>query len=535
MEKNNRAVLVKSRRFSLVWLVPVLAFVVTALLIFHYSFDNSTYITLISEDAAGVEADKTLVKYRSVTVGNIKKVSLTEDKRFAELEVRIEPGEEELLRADTKFYLVKPRVQLSNITGLDTIISGNYIQLVAGTSDVSCDKFVLEDKVPATVKDPNAMILTLTSSQGRRIVEGDPVTFRGFVVGSVNSSELDPDSGLISYKISIMSKYRSLVSEESVFWINSGLDFSFGMSGFSFRTENLQNLLTGGITFDNFNDHGKPIVNGQVLPLYENFSAAASGVLEERPHFVIMLANKLGAIKAGSVVKFKGIEVGRVTDSPWFDDPVSAMTSSSLIPVRFAISVRGINDKIIVDNTKKALASGQLCASVLSSSMLAANDVVSLSFHDKKGACVADLKQYRGDLVVPVTESRSITDQIAELSAHFAKIDFEGISKSVKQDLLSLNKLMQELTVSSKKLNDSNVMAEASRTISELRNTLEDLNGNSHKVSDSVVSDIRELLSNMNQLLNDLHPALDSVGQKPNSLIFGSDSEDPVPGSGDSK
>ncbi len=535
MEENNRAKLVKSHKFSLVWLVPALAFIVTAILIISYSFDNSTYITLISEDASGIEAEKTLVKYRAVTVGNIKTIALTDDKKFVKMTVRILPDEEDLLRSDTKFYLVKPRVQLSNITGLDTLFTGNYIQLVAGNSKEYRDSFELEDKVPATVKDPNALILTLTSSQGRRIVEGDPVTYRGFVVGTINSSELNPDTGLISYKASIESKYRSLVNDESVFWINSGLDFSFGMSGISFRTENLQNLLSGGITFDNFNDHGKPIVNDSVIPLYENYTAAASGILVDRPHFVIMLDTRIGALKSGSVVKLKGIEIGRVTDSPWFDDPVSVIRNNSIIPVRFALSVKGVADETLVRNAKRALSDGKLCASVISSSVLAANDVISLSLSDKKGKCNTGVRLYRGDLVIPVIESRSISDQIAALTEHFAKLDFEGISNEVKQNLQTLNGLMKELTVSSQKLNQSEVMAETSKTVAELRNTLEALNGNSKNVPDNVISDIRELLSNMNQVLNEIRPAVDSVGQKPNSLIFGSDSDDPIPGGGEHK
>lgn len=535
MEENNRATLVKSHKFSMVWLVPALAFIVTALLIISYSFDRGTYITLISEDASGIEAGKTLVKYRAVTVGNIDTIGLTEDKKFVQMKVRIYPDEKDLLRADTKFYLVKPRVQLSNITGLDTLFTGNYIQLVAGTADENGDTFELEDKVPATVKDPNALILTLTSTHGRRITEGDPVTYRGFVVGTVNSAELDPDSGLISYRVSIESKYRSLVGNESVFWINSGLDFSFGMSGISFRTENLQNLLSGGITFDNFNEHGKTIENGSIVPLYENFTAAASGILEDRPHFVIMLDTRIGALKTGSVVKLKGIEIGRVTESPWFDDPVSVIRNNSIIPVRFALSVKGIKDETLVSNAKRALSDGKLCASVISSSVLAANDVISLSLSDKKGKCNTGVRLYRGDLVIPVLEARSLSDQIAALGEQISKLDFEGISQDVKQDLQTLNGLMKELTASSQKFNQSTVMAETSKILAELRNTLEAVNGNSENVQDNVVSDIRALLSNMSQVLNEIRPAMDSVGQKPNSLIFGNDSDDPIPGSGDSK
>ncbi len=169
LKKNRIAVTRKSFTLSFIWLIPILALVITLTLLWKNTFDKGELITIYCDDASGMEAGKTLVKFRSVTVGKVEKVVLSKDHSKVELKIRIDEDEKDLLRSDTVFYVVKPRVQSANISGLDTILTGNYIQLNQGISDKFGREFALLDNIPATASDTNALHLTLISNSGRRI------------------------------------------------------------------------------------------------------------------------------------------------------------------------------------------------------------------------------------------------------------------------------------------------------------------------------------------------------------------------------
>ncbi|HAH71081.1 MAG TPA: hypothetical protein DCL74_05055 [Succinivibrionaceae bacterium] len=531
LKKNRIAVTRKPFTFSFVWLIPILALIVTAMLLWKNSFDKGELITVYCDDASGMEAGKTLVKFRSVTVGKVEKVALSSDHSKVELKVRIDEDEKDLLRSDTIFYVVKPRVQSANISGLDTILTGNYIQLSQGISDEPGREFTLLDNVPATASDTNALHLTLISNSGRRISYGDPVSYRGFVVGSVNGAELDVKSGLIKYKVIIDSKYRHLVTSRSVFWINSGLDFSMGVQGISFRTENLQNLLSSGITFDDLNDHEELAECGKILRLFENFKEASGSVLENRPHFVLMMDNSSGAIAEGSLVKTKGAVIGRVVDSPWYENAGALLSSERNVPVRIALSIKGLSDEKVLNLTNQALKEGRLCASLVSTSLLTGLDTVKLEFGQKK-QCKSKKSSYRGDSVIPVIDSQTLDKRLEDLSKKMSTIDFQGISDGIVRDLKTMNELMKEWRLTGRELRASGLINHASSVSEELEGLLKELNGHDHDVKNKgLVGELSALSEDIREILKELRPIFSQMSQQPNSLIFNKGQEDPEPGS----
>lgn len=527
LKSENKALETRKRVFSFVWFVPILALIVTGLLLWSSFFNKGELITLESLDATGIEAEKTLVKFRSVTVGKVESVSLAKNRQKVEIKVRMNPNEDELLREDTKFYVIKPRVQSSNISGLETILSGNYIQLSLGVSNKYSDHFSLQDQIPTSGMETDALLLSLISQSGRRIKNGDPVSYRGFVVGEVNSADLDPQTGKINYQVSIHAKYRSLVGSQTVFWINSGLDFSMGLQGVSFRTENLQNLLSGGITFDDLYDHGTQVQNGHVTKLYESFNLASSGALEEHPHYVVMLDPEIGALKEGVLVKFRGIPIGQVTNSPWYQDPNSILSESAKIPVRIALSLKGIDDIVLRKKLNQYLEQGRLSASLGSSSLLVANDTLSLNVSEKKGHNNKTLQSFRGEIVIPLKDSSSVNGQLNTLLAHLNKIDFEKLSVDADRSLKDLSSLLKEFTRSSRELNQAELFEKSAELISKLQATLDLLNGNT---TQGLVAELHSTLVDIRDLVNSLKPAANMIGQKPNSIIFDNSQEDPQPG-----
>ena len=109
------------RSFSPIWIVPVVALLIGAWMLYDSISRLGPTITLTVETAEGIEAGKTLIKTRNVEVGKIEKVSLSQDLKSAVLIARMSPQAEAMLNQDTLFWVEKPRIGLEGVSGLGTV------------------------------------------------------------------------------------------------------------------------------------------------------------------------------------------------------------------------------------------------------------------------------------------------------------------------------------------------------------------------------------------------------------------------------
>src|SRR5512135_2639590 len=131
----------KRRRISMVWLIPLLAAVVAIGIAVQRILREGPTITLVFKTATGIEAGKTVVKYKDVNIGQVTAVQLSEDYTRVIVTAKIAKSAAGLMVADAKFWVVEPRVTLSGISGLGTLLSGNYIGFETGKSDKQQRKF----------------------------------------------------------------------------------------------------------------------------------------------------------------------------------------------------------------------------------------------------------------------------------------------------------------------------------------------------------------------------------------------------------
>ena len=202
----------KSKKVSLVWVVPAIAMILMALLLWNHMLNMGPVIQITTNSASGIEEGKTLVKMRSVNVGMVTDVVLSPDYKKTILTVQMDKNTDDLLRKDTDFWVVKPRVESAGISGLDTILSGAYIQLSIGESAEYASEFVALDDPPVRQDGENGILVSLFSKDPLRISSGDNVSFRGFNVGVVTESKLDVDSQRIHYRAFIREPYDALVN-----------------------------------------------------------------------------------------------------------------------------------------------------------------------------------------------------------------------------------------------------------------------------------------------------------------------------------
>lgn len=212
----------RKHKISLYWLVPIVALITTVLLIWENSFNKGPLVSLHMEDASGIEAGKTVVKFRSVDVGIVESVSLSKDFSGAVAKIRMYSDTDDLLNEDSLFWIVKPRIQSHSITGLETILSGSYIQIYKGKSDKNSTEFVCLKDIPLGL-DEHGIPIKLFGHTTGVIPNGTQINYKGFNIGIVVSSTYDISKDDVVYNALIKKSYSQLVNSNSVFWVDSGV------------------------------------------------------------------------------------------------------------------------------------------------------------------------------------------------------------------------------------------------------------------------------------------------------------------------
>ena len=140
-------------RFSLVWIIPILAVLIGLGIAVQRIRAEGPTITIVFRSAEGIEAGKTFIKYKDVIIGQVKTVQFTEDYANVEVTAKITKRAAGLMVEDAQFWVVRPTITLSGISGLNTLLSGNYVGFQPGTSTIADTDFVGLEKAPFIAGD----------------------------------------------------------------------------------------------------------------------------------------------------------------------------------------------------------------------------------------------------------------------------------------------------------------------------------------------------------------------------------------------
>ncbi len=248
-EKQAQAEVSKVQQISTIWIVPMIALLIAAWMIYQYASKSGPEITLIMSDASGIEVGKTEIRSRSVKVGVVTDVKLSENYEHIIARANIDNDARRMLKEDTLFWVAKPRIDREGISGLETILSGAYIEIQAGTADKEQREFTVLEVPPVAPPDARGLRVVLTHPQAGRLNVGDPVIYQGFTAGRVEKVSFDSQQQQALYQAFIFQPYAQLVRTASRFWINSGVDLQLSSEGVKVRFASLESLLRGGVSF----------------------------------------------------------------------------------------------------------------------------------------------------------------------------------------------------------------------------------------------------------------------------------------------
>jgi len=112
---------------QIIWFIPVLAILVSLSLAYKAIVDKGPTISISFKLGDGLEAGKTIVQYKGVNIGTVKTVALSDDQQQVIATVQLNKGAEAFAKSDTRFWIVRPRITTSGVSGLSTLLSGPFI------------------------------------------------------------------------------------------------------------------------------------------------------------------------------------------------------------------------------------------------------------------------------------------------------------------------------------------------------------------------------------------------------------------------
>ncbi|MCH9697050.1 MAG: MlaD family protein [Gammaproteobacteria bacterium] len=295
------------RRLMLsIWLLPLLALLISGWLFYKHLVDKGPVVFIEFESADGIVEDKTKVIYKGLEIGTVDKITLHDDLQGVTVQVGFDLGSEQLLKTNTMFWLVKPRVSLSGVSGLDTIMSGHYIAIRPGDG-ASQRQFKALNQPPIVDTSSKGLHIRLKTRQLGSISVGSQVLYRQVPVGEIQGYQFSEDESSIFIDVMIEEEFAHLVKKNSRFWNNSGFHMEANLSGIKLKSDSLVSILAGGVSFDHLAvKDSLASQNGDVFHLYNSFDDAEMGI----PASIFF--NDGFGIKPGTPILVDGVNVGAV-------------------------------------------------------------------------------------------------------------------------------------------------------------------------------------------------------------------------------
>jgi paraquat-inducible protein B len=349
----------RGRRFSIVWVVPLVALLIGGWLVYRAYSEKGPTVTITFKTAEGLEAGKTKVKYKEVELGQVSAIELSDDLSKVIVTAELVKQAEHFISGNSRFWVERARVGATGVSGIGTIFSGAYIGLDPGDPGGEPEtRFEGLEVPPVVTSDLPGRHYLLNAARRGSIEIGSPVYYRDFAVGQVVSYELGADGRQVVIKIFVSAPYHEYVYTNTRFWSAAGVDFKMDAQGIRLDTQSLTSILIGGIAFGLPEDEppGKPAGENRFFALHKNYDQAFARQYRDKIHWLLYFRESVRGLDIGAPVELYGIRVGEVVDIQLeydaSDDDVRVPVVVETEPGR--MNLRG-EDLSIQENRRRAM------------------------------------------------------------------------------------------------------------------------------------------------------------------------------------
>lgn len=517
------------RGFSIVWIVPIVALVIGGWLAFKAISEKGPTIAITFSSAEGLEAGKTKIKFKDVEIGQVETIALSDDASHVLVSAKMIKGSEPYLTDQTKFWVVRPRINGGSVSGLGTMFSGAYIGIDGSKKGNPTLAFTgLETPPVVTVGQPGRHFLLHADSLGSLDV-GAPVYYRQIQVGQVVSYDFDQEGKAVDIKIFIEAPHHTRITENTRFWNASGFDVSLNAQGLKVDTQSMISIVSGGIAFDvpKEGPPGEEAKENATFFLYADRNATQEKKYSMRNYWMLLFDESVRGLSIGAPVELYGIKLGEVVDlSLEFDVDKKKFQVPVIIavePERVSAAKKEAALKMVESDPEtfmKALVEQQgLRAQLQSANLLTGQLMVNMVFDPASPK--ATLSRHGDYRVIPTIPGsfEKLQESLSKIIANLEKVQFDQIGAELQQTLKETRSTVNGFGGLAGKL-DKETAPQVQATLVELQKTLIELQQSMGK--DSPLNyNARKTLEELNQTLRSFRELADTLELRPQSVIFG--------------
>jgi len=527
------AVAAPPRRFrpQLVWIIPIVAILVGGWLAVKAVLERGPTITISFKTAEGLEAGKTKIKYKDVELGVVKTITLSPDRKSIVVTAELHKEAEEFLRADTEFFVVRPRVTAGGVSGLGTLLSGGYIGMDIGKSKESRRQFVGLEVAPIITGDePGREFRLLADDQGSHDI-GTPIYYRRVQVGQVVETSLDKDGKGVSFTIFIRKPYDKYVTPNTRFWNASGIDVSLDASGVQVRTESLVSIVVGGIAFQSLPEvpPEPPSEANAVFTLYPDRKEAFKQPDKVVDEYLLVFDGSVRGLSVGAPLDFRGITIGEVERIGVSINPATLEFHMPVLVKLFPERLRArhfiggmlpqAESETVRRGRIRQLVEKGLRAQLRSGNLLTGQLYVALDIFPDAPKVKIDIARKLPEIPTIPGTFEELQETLTGIVKKLDKLQIEEIGADVRKALASADETLKGADTLLKRL-DSDLIPDLRRALDSASLTLKNAE-NVLATGSPLQSDLLETLKELNRTLTSVRALADYLQQHPDSLLRG--------------
>jgi len=516
--------------FSLIWLVPIVAALVGISLLVSHALSAGPQITVTFLTAEGIEAGKTQVKYKNVVIGKVTTMRLSKDRTHISVVIDLEKDAKAFATKGTRYWVVRPRIGASGVSGIDTLLSGAFIGADAGDSEEDQADFTGLETPPAVTHGAPGRRFVLHSSDLGSLDIGSPVYYRRIQVGRIVAYELDKDGKGVSLQLFIDGPNDRFVSKDARFWNASGVDVSLGADGLKLNTQSIATVIAGGVAFQSApGPHDETPADEMAEFTLFNDQQTALAPPDGKPLYIRMtFQHSLRGLAPDAPVEFLGVKVGRVVSVNLDYDPVNktfpVVVGALVYPQRLGKADEklraavGGNEEQQMPRILHGMVDHGLRAQARTGNLLTGQLYIAIDF-DKKAPKVA-FNESTKPLEVPTMagDFDHLQEQISSIVDKVEKIPFDSIGKNLDGSLQELHGTLKQV--------NGELLPEAKKTLQGVNKTVGTANDALSEDS-PLQQNIANTLEELQRTVRSVGALTDYLGRHPEALLRGRGADAP--------
>lgn len=512
------------RNLAWVWLIPIVAAIVGASIIWSTLSKQGPRITITFQSADGLEVGKTQIRYRSVVIGTVKGIRLSANRDKVLIDAELTNDAASFAREGTAFWVVKPRIGLGGVSGLSTLVSGSYIEADSGKSPETKPirkNFVGLEQPPPIASDRPGKRFTLRAPDLGSLSAGSPIFYRRIQVGLVTGYKLAQTGKGVDLDIFIDAPYDSYVDASTRFWDESGIDVTLSAEGMQVSTQSLVSIIAGGLSFSSFGK-ARPLQDDKhVFKLYDSRRAAELVPEGIAVPIVMRFDQPSRGLKAGAPVDFHGVHIG-IVDSVALDLDLNSKlfftsVEATLYPERLG---KVYVDMSLKESTQLDLAGSLsnlvdrgLRAQLRTSNILTGQLYIALANFPQAQRVETPIAEIPFKMPTFASDDLDkLQQQVTSIVAKLDKIPFESIGNE-------LDTMIKQIRILSANM-DKSVTPKLSKALTEIERATKNLNSLIAPGS-PMVANTEAMLEDLKRSLKSLTNLTESLSANPDSLIRG--------------